>query len=103
MGRQDGRCARNAVGAYELGVGAAFSPDGSRIVTASADNTARLWDAKTGAAIATLSGHKDAVFSAVFSPDGSRVVTASEDKTARLWDAKTGAAIATLLGHTEGC
>ena len=38
---------------------AAFSPDGGRVVTASADNTARLWDAKTGAALATLSGHTD--------------------------------------------
>ena len=77
---------------------AAFSPDGSRIVTASRDNTARLWDAKTGAALATLSGHTDAVTSAAFSPDGSRVVTASEDKTARLWDAKTGAALARSRG-----
>ena len=78
---------------------AVFSPDGSRIVTASNDNTARLWDAKTGAAIATLS-HTAPVLSAVFSPDGSRVVTASVDKTARLWDAKTGAALAILSGHT---
>ena len=60
-------------------------------MTASMDNTARLWDAKTGAALATLSGHTDWVHSAAFSPDGTRVVTASADKTARLWDAKTGA------------
>ena len=77
---------------------AVFSPDGSRVVTASEDNTARLWDAKTGAALATLSGHTDTVDSAVFSPDGSRVVTASTDKTARLWDAKTGARARHALG-----
>ncbi len=35
----------------------AFSPDGSRVVTASSDGTARLWDAKTGASLLTLKGH----------------------------------------------
>jgi hypothetical protein len=80
---------------------AAFSADGSRIVTASFDNTARLWDGATGAALAKLSGHTDAVFSAAFSPDGSRIVTASADNTARVWDAATGAALATLAGHTS--
>ena len=64
---------------------AAFSPDGSRVVTASSDHTAWVWDAKIGAALATLSGHTDVVYSAVFSPDGSRVVTASVDQTAHIW------------------
>ena len=79
---------------------AAFSPDGERVVTASGDNTARLWDAKTGAELAVLKGHTGPVYSAGFSADGFRVVTASYDKTARLWDAKTGAALAVLEGHT---
>jgi dipeptidyl aminopeptidase/acylaminoacyl peptidase len=79
---------------------AAFSPDGARIVTASADKTARLWDAKTGASLAVLQGHTGRVYSAAFSPDGGRVVTASDDNTARLWDAKTGASLAVLQGHT---
>jgi hypothetical protein len=65
---------------------AAFSPEGARVVTASGDKTARLWDAATGKQVAVLRGHDDLVRSAAFSPDGSRVVTASEDKTARLWD-----------------
>jgi WD40 repeat protein len=74
---------------------AEFSPDGTRVVTASNDATARIWDAKTGAALATLK-HELSVNSAKFSPDGTRVVTASQDNTARLWDAKTGATLATL-------
>jgi WD40 repeat protein len=69
---------------------AAFSPDGSRIVTASDDKTARIWDATTAKEIAVLRGHDDALLSAAFSPDGSRIVTASDDKTARIWDAASG-------------
>ena len=80
---------------------AALNPDGSRIVTASDDNTARVWDAATGKEIAVLSGHQRNVTSAAFSPDGARVVTASYDKTARVWYAATGNAIAVLSGHED--
>jgi hypothetical protein len=67
------------------GVNAAvFSPDGTRIVTVAGDRTARLWDAKTGAAVVTFSGHTGVVYRAEFSPDGTRVLTFSNDKTARL-------------------
>jgi WD40 repeat protein len=78
---------------------ALFSPDGSRLVTASFDGTARVWDAASGDALATLSGHKALLWSARFSPDGSRIVTASDDKTAQVWDAETGNLVATLAGH----
>src|SRR5262249_14592478 len=61
---------------------AAFSPDGLRIVTASDDKTARIWNAVTGQEIATLRAHDLRVQSAAFSPDGSRIVTASWDATA---------------------
>jgi WD40 repeat protein len=82
-------------------VSAAFSPDGTRILTASWDKTARLWNAATGQKIATLRGHDERVASAAFSPDGTRILTASWDKTARLWDAATGKEIAVLRGHGE--
>lgn len=61
---------------------AQFSPDGQRIVTASDDRTARVWEATTGKPIAELKGHSAAVSSAQFSPDGQWIVTASGDKTA---------------------
>ena len=77
----------------------AFSPDGSRIVTASADKTARVWDVATGKALAVLRGHDDLVHSAEFSPDGKYIVTASRDRTARLWGAADGTEIAVLRGH----
>jgi dipeptidyl aminopeptidase/acylaminoacyl peptidase len=81
---------------------AQFSPDGSHIVTASRDKTARVWDAATGKILATLAGHENEVLSAQFSPDGSRIVTTSHDKTARVWDAATGKILATLLRHEDG-
>jgi WD40 repeat protein len=69
---------------------AAHSPDGQRVVTASRDRTARIWDANTGSQLHALGGHTDEVTRAAFSPDGSRVVTASLDDTARIWDPATG-------------
>ncbi len=79
---------------------AVYSPDGARVVTASDDKTARLWDA-SGKQIAVLQGHTATVWSAAFSPDGTRIVTASSDGTARLWDGATGNPIAVLTGHTD--
>ena len=60
--------------------------DGKRVVTASYDKTARIWDAESGKEIAVLKGHNIIVHTAAFSADGKWVVTASHDKTARIWD-----------------
>jgi hypothetical protein len=78
---------------------AQFSPDGQRVVTASWDATARLWDAASGKLIGEAMKHEDMVNSAQFSPDGQRVVTASEDKTARVWDAASGKPIGEAMKH----
>jgi eukaryotic-like serine/threonine-protein kinase len=80
---------------------AAYSPDGTRIVTASGDSTARIWDARTGAELGVLYANGRRLNSAAYSPDGTRIVTASDDKTARLWDARTGAQLVLLAGHLK--
>ena len=81
---------------------ASFSPDGSRILTVSENNTSRVWDARTGAETLALKGQVGGVASAAFSPDGSRIVTASWDNMARVWLAETGAEALTLKGHDGG-
>jgi eukaryotic-like serine/threonine-protein kinase len=80
---------------------ASFSPDGSRFVFGTKENTAKIWDAESGLWVRTLVGHKGRVLSASFSPDGSRVVTGSEDNAAKIWVAKNGSVVFTLKGHTD--
>jgi WD40 repeat protein len=81
---------------------ASFSPDGRRVVTASADYTARVWDAETGDPLTEPLRHGAGVAAASFSPDGLRVVTGSRQGTARVWDAATGAPATPLLRHGRG-
>ncbi len=67
----------------------AYSPDGTRLATASNDK-ARLWDAESGELLLTLLGHSSDIGRIRFSPDGTRLVTTSDDKTVKVWDAATG-------------
>jgi WD40 repeat protein len=77
-----------------------FSPDGGRIVTASADGTAKVWDARTLQELLTLEGYVGGgPNSARFSPDGRRIVTGGADDTAKVWDARTGRKLLSLRGH----
>lgn len=80
----------------------AFSPDGTRLATASWDKTAKVWDAASGKELLTLTGHMDRVYGIAFSPDGTRLATASQDQTAKIWDAASGKELLTLTGHTGG-
>ena len=79
----------------------AFSPDGTRIVSGSSDESVRVWVASTGAKLKVLNGHTSYVSSVAFSPDGMRIVSGSSDESVRVWDASTGAKLKVFNGHTS--
>jgi WD40 repeat protein/predicted Ser/Thr protein kinase len=72
-----------------------FSPDGTRLASASDDGTAQLWDAATSRPMSGPLRHpgNSRVLSAAFRRDGARIVTAAGDGTVCQWDARTGAAV----------
>ena len=70
---------------------AVFSPDGQRIVSGSRDKSLNVWDAESGKALLTLTGHTGDVTGVAFSPDGTGgIVSGGQDKTVRVWDAEKG-------------
>jgi serine/threonine protein kinase len=82
---------------------AEFSPDGRHVVTASADHTARVWDAGSGLPVTAPMKHDGDVWHASFSPNGRRLVTASGEfrkpGEARVWDVASGQPVTPPIRH----
>jgi WD40 repeat protein len=75
----------------------AFSPDGSRLLTAGRDHDVRLWDVESGTSLRVLRGHFGSVNDARFSPDGRWIVTAGP-RSVGVWRAADGRLIRLLVG-----
>jgi WD40 repeat protein/tRNA A-37 threonylcarbamoyl transferase component Bud32/tetratricopeptide (TPR) repeat protein len=97
-----GKGASRPFGAPQNVVCAAFSPDGSKVATASADWTARVWDASTSEPVTPPMSHGALINHIAFSHDGLRIATASEDFTAQVWDVATGRPHGYPLKHDAG-
>jgi WD40 repeat protein len=78
---------------------AAFGAAGRLVATGSEDDTASIWDARTGRRLHVLRGHRSNVRGVAFDPTGARLVTTGSDATTRIWDVESGAVLDILAGH----
>jgi WD40 repeat protein len=81
--------------------GVAITPDGRRAVSASFDNTLRVWDLESGQSLRTLQGHTAHVNAMAITPDGRRAVSASDDKTLRVWHVESGKELTVFTGESH--
>ncbi|CUA68964.1 putative WD repeat-containing protein all2124 [Nostoc sp, PCC 7120] [Rhizoctonia solani] len=75
-----------------------FSPDDTRIVSGSWDQTISIWNTETGSNIlGPLDGHSDWVRSVQYSPNGTHIASGSDDQTIRIWDALDGTTVLKIV------
>jgi cytochrome c len=85
---------------HVFGVNAlAFLPGDGEAISASVDETVRLWDLATGRELAELRGHEGPVFAVAVSPDGQWAASAGVDGTVNLWNLEERRIVASLYGH----
>ncbi|RDD47310.1 F-box/WD repeat-containing protein 7 [Trichoplax sp. H2] len=71
----------------------------NKIISASDDNTVKIWSASTGKCLKTLCGHTGGVWASQL--HNNYVISGSTDRTLKVWDVDSGACIHTLSGHTS--
>lgn len=80
----------------------AFSPDSTRLATASADDPfLRLWDISSGHQLTTFAGHTMGVSCVAFNSDGSKIASGSRDNTVRIWNAETALSVLKPQGRGQ--
>ena len=79
----------------------AITPDRLKAISASPDQTLKLWDLTSGTELKTLTGHTDKVIAVAVTAQGRIAISGSVDNTLKLWDLTIGTELKTLTGHTD--
>lgn len=77
----------------------AISPDGSLLMTGTANSLVHIIDLATGKELALLPGHKHSIAALSLSRDGKLLASGSFDQTIRLWDTQTWKSVRIIKGH----
>lgn len=77
-----------------------FSPDGSKLASASSDYSVRIWDVPKLQLRTVINGHDDDIEMVAFSPDGGRIATCSRDRRVHVYET-SGQLISTMVGHSD--
>jgi WD40 repeat protein len=96
-----GKAVRDVVETQDVVFAVAFSPDSTKLATAGADRTIRIFDVQSGKLLTQIEDHADWIFAVAFSPDGKRLASASRDKTAKVFDLEKKESLVTFPGHGQ--
>ena len=75
--------------------------DGRMLLSASWDNTLKLWDTRSMECVRTLKGHTESILGVALSPDDQFAISSAGDQTLRIWRLKDGKCVHVVEGHTD--
>jgi polycomb protein EED len=81
------------------------STDSSLCISASKDESVRLWNVTSGTCVGIFAGHeghRDSVLSVAWHPLGNAIASASMDNTVKLWSLKEGTNVYSALQASHG-
>lgn len=97
---ENGRCVWERRDAHQDAIlAAALSPDDQTLATGGQDRVLRIWDARTGAPIGRLAGHRDPILAVSFDSDGQRIASFSSE-VVKTWRLEAINDLSVMRGHT---